>query len=258
MKHVAKNILVSFAVLGLAAAGSVGLARAQQKTVEHKQTGPAEITVDTRNTTVAYIEGNHLVVRLADGSLEAIRIAPGERFNMEGQKLTLHELKPGMTLTDEVFTTERPMMVKTVEITAGKVWHATPRRLMIHTQDGEVVDYKVPDWATIKINGQERSLHELKRGQTITATITTEEPTTVVDREKRSHGHPAAELKAIAEVPLPTKTHEVAQLNQPAEPQAASEAQEELPQTASQMPLIGLVGLFALAISVVLRSFLKG
>lgn len=257
MKQVARNILVSFAVLALAA-GFVGSALAQQKTVEHKQTGPAKINVDTRNSTVAYIEGNHLVVRLADGSLEAIRIPTEERFNIEGQKLTLHELKPGMTLTDEVFTTERPMMVKTVEITEGKVFHASPRRLVIHTKDGEVVDYNIPDWATIKIDGEERSLHELRRGQTITATITTEEPMSVIEREKRSHGHPAAEPKAMTEVPLPTTTHEVAQLHQPAEPQATSEAQEELPATASHVPLIGLVGLFALTISVVLRGFLKG
>lgn len=258
MKQIGRNILASFAVVALASVAYVGQAFAQQKTVEHTQTGPDKITVDTRHTTVTYIEGNHLVVRLADGSLEAIRIPPEERFNIEGQKLTLHELKPGMTLTDEVYTTEKPMMVKTVEITEGRVFYVGPRRLTIHTKEGEVVNYNIPEWATTIINGEERSLHELRRGQTITATITTEEPITVVDREKRSHGHPAAEPKAMAEVPLPTNTHEVAQLNQPAEPQATSEAQEKLPVTASQIPLIGLVGLFALAISIVLRSFLKG
>lgn len=257
MKQIARNILAPFAVLALASVGFVGQALAQQKTVEHTQTGPAKINVDTRNSTVAYIEGNHLVVRLADGSLEAIRIPPGERFNIDGQKLTLHELKSGMTLTDEVFTTERPMMVKTVEITEGKVFHASPRRLIIHTKDGEALDYRIPDWATIKINGQERSLHELKRGQTITATITTEEPMAVQEREKRSHGHPlVTEPKAKTEVPVPTKT-EVTEAK-PTEPLPTSAAQEKLPQTASHIPLIGLVGLFALAISVALRAFLKG
>ena len=256
MNQVARNILVSFAVLALAAAGAVSVARAQQKTVEHKQTGPAKISVDTRNSTVAYIEGNHLVVRLTDGTLEAIRIPPEERFNIEGKKLTLHELKPGMTLTDEVYTTERPVMVKTVEITEGTVWYASPRRLVIHTKDGEV-DYNIPEWATTKINGEERSLHELKHGQTITATITIEEPTSFIDREKRSHGHAAMEPKATAEVPLPAKT-EVAQVKQAAEPlPTTGEVREKLPQTAGYSPLIGLAGLFALAMAVILRGFLK-
>jgi hypothetical protein len=257
MNKVTRNMLRSFAVLALG--GFVGLAFAQQKTVENTQNGPAKITVDTRNTTVAYIEGNHLVVRLADGSLEAIRIPQEERFNIEGQKLTLHELKPGMTLTDEVFTTERPMMVKTVEITEGRVFHASARRLIIHTKEGEAVDYKIPDWATIKINGQERSLHELKQGQTITATITTEEPMTVIDRKKRSHGH---RLAIQSELPLPTKTEktEVVPAKQP-EPQpttAATELEEKLPATASNVPLIGLAGIFALAIAVALKAFQKG
>lgn len=227
--------------------------------MEHRQAGPAKITVDTRNTTVAYIEGNHLVVRLADGSLEAIRIPPEERFNIEGQKLTLHELKPGMTLTEEIFTTERPMMVKTVEITEGKVFHASAHRLIIHTNEGEAVDYKIPEWATIKIDGQERSLHELRRGQTITATITTEEPITVQEREKRSHGHP---LAMQSEVPLPTSTEktEVVPASQP-EPQpttATTPLAEKLPATASNVPLIGLAGIFALAVAAALKAFQKG
>jgi len=257
MKQIGRNILASFAVVALASVAYVGRAFAQQKTVEHTQTGPDKITVDTRHTTVAYIEGNHLVVKLADGSLEAIRIPPEERFNIEGQKLTLHELKPGMTLTDEVFTTERPMMVKTVEITEGKVFHASPRRLVIHTKEGEVVDYKVPEWATIIIDGKERSLHELRRGQTITATITTEEPMTVIDREKRSHGHPVvSESKAMTEVPLPvTHAHQPTEL-QPTT--AATELEEKLPATASNAPLIGLAGILALAIAGALKAFQKG
>lgn len=261
MKQIGRNILASFAAVALASVAYVGQASAQQKTVEHKQTGPDKITVDTRHTTVAYIEGNHLVVRLADGSLEAIRIPPEERFNIEGQRLTLHELKPGMTLTDEIFTTEKPMVVKTVEITEGRVFHASTRYLVIHTKEGKVVDYKIPEWATIKINGQERSLHELRRDQTITATITIEEPMTVIDREKRSHGHHVGTgSKAMTEVPLPTKT-EVTHANLPTElhpTTPTTEVQEKLPATASNVPLIGLAGMFALAIAAVLKAFQKG
>jgi len=261
MKQIGRNILASIALVALASVGYVGQAVAQQKTVEHKQTGPAKLTVDTRNTTVAYIEGNHLVVRLEDGSLEAIRIPPGERFNIEGQKLTLHELKPGMTLTDEIFTTQRPMMVKTVEITEGKVFHASPHRLIIHMKEGKAVEYKIPEWATIKINGEERSLYELKQGQTITATITTEEPMTVQEREKRSHGHPLlTESKVNTEVPPPIK-REVTHAKPPAEPQSttsAKEVEEKLPATASNVPLIGLAGIFALVIAVALKAFQKG
>lgn len=190
-KHV-WNILMLAGALVWSLAAFTGATLAQEKTVEEKEAGPAEVKVDTRNSTVAYIEGNHLVVRLQDGTLEAMRIPPEERFDIDGQKLALNELKPGMVLTHEVVSTSRPITVKTVEISNGTVWHASSGRLLIRTRDGKIADYKIPEWATIKVNGKVEALHQLKRGEPISATITTEVPTVVVSREKRSHGHQAA------------------------------------------------------------------
>lgn len=263
MRQLTVKSALLHAALALAAAATLfaGQAFAQQKTVEQKQTGPAQITVDTRDTTVAYIEGNHLVVRLADGSLEAIRIPAGEQFNIDGQKLSLHELKPGMILTDEVYTTTKPVMVKTVEIADGTVWHAAGRRLMIRTKEGEIADYTIPEWATVKINGEEETLSMLRRGQRITATIITEEPMTISEREVLSHGHQGtAERKksATALKPAPiTPTPEVTKTEPPTEIQAAAETEEKLPETASQLPLIGLLGLLAAAMSLGVRAFRK-
>lgn len=245
------------------AAGCIftGQAFAQQKTVEQKQAGPTEFKVDTRNTTVAYVEGNHLVVRQADGSLEAVLIPAGETFNIDGQNLSLSELKPGMILTEEVYTTTKPIMVKTVEITDGTVWNAYPRRLLIRTKDNKIVDYNVPEWATVKINGEEETLSMLRRGQTITATIITEEPMTVSEREVRSHGHhaPAPPKKSVTEMmPMakPAAQPEVAKTEPPTEIQAA-ETEEKLPETASPLPLIGLLGLLGVAMSLAARAYRK-
>lgn len=189
-KHVwARSASILFGTLALLSVGFTSTAFAQQRTVEEKQTGASETQVDTRNSTVVYIEGNHLVVRQENGTLQALQIPPEERFNIDGQKLTLQELKPGMVLTQEVISTTRPIVVKTVEIVDGTVWHAGARRLVIRTHEGKLVDYLIPKWGTIKIGGEERQLHELKRGDHISATIITEEPMTVVDRETRSHGH---------------------------------------------------------------------
>lgn len=258
-KGKAATIIVGLALL------MAGRAFAQQKTVEHKQLAPAQITVDTRDSTVAYIEGSHLVVKLPNGKLEAIQIPADERFNIDGQKLALHDLKPGMTLTDEVFTTTRPVMVKTVEISDGTVWFASARRLVIRNHEGELVDYKIPDWATTKINGEERPLHNLRRGQGVTATITTEEPTTFIQTETRSHGHQAPGLpkKSVAEIkPLHSEPAPVAKSEQPkteaAIPEKATEpVEEKLPETGSSVPLIGLAGLLALAGALSIRAFRK-
>lgn len=265
MRYFTNKIALLRAALTLTAAGCffAGQAFAQQKTVEQKQTGPAQITVDTRDTTVAYVEGNHLVVRLTDGSLEAIRIPEGEQFNIDGQKMSLNELKPGMILTDEVYTTTKPVVVKTVEITDGTVWNAGGRRLIIRTKENKLVDYTIPEWATVTVNGEDLPLHQLRRGQRITATIITEEPMTVSDRELRSHGHyGTAERKksATAVKPMPAPTApaaEVAKSVPPTELQPTAETTEELPETASQLPLTGLLGLLAIAMSLGVRAYRK-
>ena len=254
------------AALALAAAGCIftGQAFAQQKTVEQKQTGATQLKVDTRNTTVAYVEGNHLVVRNTDGSLEAIRIPAGETFNIDGQNLPLSELKQGMILTEEVYTTTRPITVKTVEISDGTIWHVSPTRLVIRTKDNKIVEYNVPEWATVNINGKEESLVDLRRGQQITATIITEEPMTVSERDVRSHGHyGTAERKksATAMKPMPkqapiTPAPEVTKAEPPTEIQAA-ETEEKLPETASPLPLIGLLGLLGVAMSLGVRAYRK-
>lgn len=258
-----KAYLMFFATLLLASAGLVfsGFSYAQQKTVEQKQTGPTEMMVDTKDTTVAYVEGNHLVVRLADGSLEAMRIPAGERFNIDGESLTLSELKPGMVLTKEIVTTSRPMVVKTVEVADGTVWFASGNRLIIRLKDGKTADYTIPEWATLTVNGEEGiPLHQLRQGQQITATFITEEPMTMAELKVSSHGHygtaePGNGVEQLA--PTVTQKPEVTRaVEPPTEVEPAAET-KELPQTASPMPLIGLTGLMALGLSLGLKAFRK-
>lgn len=253
MKKHMWNILMLMGALVWSLAAFTGATFAQERTVEEKAAGPAETTVDTRNSTVAYIEGDHLVVRLEDGRLEAMRIPPQERFNIDGQKLALQELKPGMVLTEETISTSRPVVVKTVEIHDGTVWYAGPKRLVIKTHEGKMVDYRVPEWATVKVSGQVEALHQLKQGDHITATITTEEPMTITNREARSHGHhPVAEVKT-SETDLGNLTEPETAASEPTEPASSTETPEELPATASQMPLLGLLGILALGMSAGLR-----
>lgn len=257
MKKHMWNILTLIGALVWSLAAFTGATLAQERTVEEKEAGSAETTVDTRNSTVAYIEGDHLVVRLDDGRLEAMRIPPEERFNIEGQKLALHELKPGMVLTEEVFSTSRPVVVKTVEISDGTVMWASSMRLVIRNHDGKVVDYQIPDWATIEVNGTVEALHQLKHGDHVTATITTEEPMTVVNRETRSHGHhPVAEVKTSETEPRDLTEPETAAA-EPTELASTTETPEELPATASQMPLFGLLGILALGMWAGLRLVRK-
>lgn len=206
MKKSTRNAWTLLASVALLFAGLTDTTFAQKRTVEEKPTGPVETKVDTRDSTVAYIEGDHLVVRLQDGRLEALRIPSEERFDIDGQKLALHELKPGMLLTEETFSTTRPVIVKTVEIVDGTVWHAGPGRLIVKTREGKIVDYRIVKWATVNINGKEQNLVSLRHGEPITATIITESPVAYEQREVRKHGHQRATQPAGSQTTAPPES----------------------------------------------------
>ncbi|HEV2387254.1 MAG TPA: hypothetical protein VGS20_08365 [Candidatus Acidoferrales bacterium] len=247
--------LLAFAALGsFLAAG----ASAQQKTVEHRAAGPHEVNVELKHSTVAYIEGNHLVARLEDGSLEAIRIPAGTRFDVEGQQMTLSELKPGMIITETTIHTTKPMIVKTVEITDGKVFRVIGNRLIIQDKDNKLVHLTIPEWAKITIHGEDMELQDLRPGMTVTATFITEEPMTVVERQTKTHvRNPAKAPKTTVKEealtqPETAPRHHAGTLTEHPTP-APEEPATELPATASPLPLAGLAGLLSLAASLVLR-----
>lgn len=258
MRHAGTKWTRLFGLLAFAALGSflAAGASAQQKTVERTAAGPHEVKVELKHSTVAYVEGNHLVARLEDGSLEAIRIPAGTRFDVEGQSMTLSELKPGMVITETTINTIKPEIVKTVEITDGTVFRVIGNRLIIRDQDNKLIHLTIPEWAKITIQGEEMELQNLRPGMKVTATVITEEPMTVVERETRTHvRHPAK---------APKTTPPEAALQQPAAaPQAETppappaEPVTELPKTASPLPLMGLVGLLSLATSLALRKVRK-
>jgi|GEM_PF-418900 len=260
MRQITSESLGFVGTLGLALAGTLfaGQAFAQQKTVEQKEAGPTEVTVNTRNTTVAYVENDYLVVRLEDGMLEAMRIPPGERFDIDGESLTLDQLKPGMTLTHETITTTRPIVVKTVEVTDGTVYFVAGKHLSIRMTDGNVVRYIIPEWAEISLNGEEVPLSQLHQGDQVTAKFITEEPMTVGELEVRTHGH-----QAVAEEQGATPEEAAATETTPPETTGGNETEteaatpEKLPETGSLMPLIGLLGVLGLAASFGLRSVRK-
>jgi hypothetical protein len=253
--------LIGLFAFAAAAVFLVGSANAQQKTVEERATGPHQVQVELVHSTVLVVEGNHLVTRLENGRVEAILVPEDFRFHLDGQALSVHELKPGMILTETITTTTKPTMVRTVEITNGTVWHSGGNTLIIRDRFNKMHRYHVPDWATIEVSGETMNLNQLRHGQNVTATIVTEEPVTYAERESRTTvRHPAKPPMAAAVEKAPVKS---TMEEQPAEEQQAEEQpaeepqQEELPKTASPLPLAGGLGALLLVVSLGLKTVRK-
>ena len=126
--------------------------------------------------------------------------------------------------------------------------------------DTNYLSYQVPSHAKFTIEGKEgdKSFGDLRQGMMFKATVITDEPWTIVDHTK----HVIAEAPAL-ETPQevgtllieePTTAETRAEEARSEEPvtMAKADLPEELPETGSSLPLIGLIGAFATAASLVL------
>ena len=58
----------------------------------------ATTTTETKKFQIIAVDGNQLVVKMAEGTRE-ITVPDDFRFNIDGKMLSVHELKPGMAGT---------------------------------------------------------------------------------------------------------------------------------------------------------------
>jgi len=195
---------------------------------------------------VVYVSGNDLIVKMDDGTIRHIPNVPeSARVLVNGQELGIHDLKVGMKLQRTVTTTSTPKTVTTVKSVTGKVFHVSPpNSVILILEDGSSQQFKIPSGQKFNVDGQMVDAWGLKKGMKVSATKVVEEPVTQVEQQRKLTGTmpppppaPPADVPIIVAVVGPA----------PAAPAAAPEAAPKaLPKTASDLPLIGLIGLFSM------------
>lgn len=222
-------------------------ASAQDTTSTSVRHGEPSIETQVRNATVAYVEGNNLVLKLENGKVEHLIVPFDEKFHIDGKETTVTGLKAGTKLTQTITTTTTPRYVNTVRGLKGKVWHVNaPGSVILSLPDGTNHLYKVPSHAKFKINGQDKTVFELKKGMNMEATIVTDSTESVVAANKSTTGEaPTPALPTLAGVLL------IQPLNTPAAVSTAVASADHppavLPETASSLPFTGLLGLLSIA-----------
>ena len=249
-------------VLLVLAVGAFGLIlnsniSAQVQTQSFTTTGQPTTEVKVDRGTVVLVDGNDLVVKAEDGHLVHFANVPeSARATVDGQQVGIHDLKPGMTLERTITTTTTPQMITTVKRVTGTVWSVNPPSSVILTlEDGTNQAFKIPDGQKFNIDGQTTDAWGLRKGMKVSATKVTEAPQTVVEQEKAVTGTmPDADLPAdlpiliVVLVPVDAPTPDSAPV------QTAEVAPDSLPKTASQLPLIGMLGILALLSGLALRA----
>src|SRR6516225_6008266 len=241
----------AFTVLAFLCAMTVGMA-AQDITHPSttKTTGPTTHVVHqthVQNAEVIHVSGHDIVVELENGRLELLNLPKDFKFDVDGKHLTVHELTPGTKLSQEIHTVSTPQEVTTVRTVNGKVWHISPPHLILSFPGGENKSYTVPEGIVFNIDGQKKTVFDLKKGMEISATVVTVAPQETVSTHTVVTGQAPPQPKVAFEGPLliepPIETPAPAVTAKVEEP-----APQELPATASSLPLVGLVGFLFLAL----------
>ena len=226
---------------------------AQVQTQSFATTGQPTTEVKVDRGTVVLVDGNDLVVKAEDGHLVHFANVPeSARATVDGQELGIHDLKPGMTLERTITTTTTPQMITTVKHVTGTVWSVNPPRSVVLTlEDGTNEAFKIPSGQKFSIDGQMTDAWGLRKGMKVSATKVTEVPETVDEQEKAVTGtmpppDPPQDLPILVMVVLP--------VDAPDPVETAAVVPDALPKTASQFPLIGMLGVLSLLSGLALRA----
>lgn len=243
------------------AVGVVGLilnsnVSAQVQTQTYTSTGQPTTEVKVDRGRVVLVDGNDLVVKAEDGHLVHLANVPeSARATVDGQELGIHDLKPGMKLERTITTTTTPQTITTVKRITGTVWSVNPPSSVILTlEDGKNQAFKIRHDQKFNIDGQITDAWGLQKGMKVSATVVTEVPETVIDQEKAVTGtipppDPPSDLPILVVfVPVDAPAADRA----PVETAAAEP--DALPKTASQLPLIGMLGVLALLSGLAVRA----
>jgi hypothetical protein len=217
-------------------------AQVQTVTAEESATPTRQVTI--RRGEVVYVSGNNLVIKGEDGTIRAFDDVPDRvRVNVEGQRLSVADLRPGMIVERITITTTTPKIITTIKTVTGTVWSVVPPTSVVLTlEDGKNQQFNIPKGTKFTVDGQPTDAFSLKPGMKVSATAVTEVPETVVTKRSRNFGQMPPLTETInpdfaliivpVEVP-PTETAETA---------PAETTPTQLPKTGSSLPLIGLLG----------------
>jgi hypothetical protein len=211
---------------------------------------------DTKKFEVISVDGNTLVVKLPEGTRE-ITVPDDFKFTVDGQSLSVHELKPGMAGTAVITTRTQSTPVTVTEVKSGEVVMASGGSIYVRTPDGQVKAFTQSDIDKrgIKIvrDGKPAQLADFHKGDQISATIVTSKPPRVVTEKEVQASLAAAEkpaASAAAPPPAPRSAPPAAQAAPPPEP--APQQARALPHTAGSQPLIALAGFASLLLGATL------
>jgi hypothetical protein len=230
--------------------------------VSQAQTPSTTSSTQTKSFEVLAVDGNHVVVKLPEGTRD-LTVPEDFRFTVDGQPLAARDLKPGMKGTASITTKTTVTPVTVTEVKNGVVMQATGASVLVKTPEGfKNFSQGDLDKRGVKImkDGKAVELSDLHKDDQLTATIITSKPPRVLTQKEvnatlavgPAAGGAAGGAQAPAQAAARTAPAGTSGGAAPAGGASPAPAARKLPKTASQLPLVGVASLLAIAMGLAL------
>ena len=212
-------------------------------------------TTSPKQFEVIAVQGNDVVVRLDEGTRE-LKVPDDFRFLVDGEAKSVHDLKPGMIGTATISPGVKMTPVTVTEIKDGKVVQASGSEIVVQTENGmQTVNPRDLDpLRDVEVTraGKAAQMSEVRVGDRLTATIIRSVPQVAEKPAEpwvapRAQAEPTPAPPAYEPEPAPVGTSGY-------EPTQEATTAEQLPRTASALPLAGVLGVGSLFLGGVLAA----
>lgn len=210
-------------------------------------------TIEIRDGEILAVDGNVVTVRGSQG-VKQYTVPDDFQFDIEGRKLGVRDLKPGMKYAAVITTTETPVEVTTTEVREAEVLYATNATVIVRN----LATKEVKKFTTSELQSRNLVLYKdgnlvdaskLRKGDRVSATIVTKHPPeTLTDQDLK-----VFVAQAPPPPPPPPPPAPVAAATPPPPPPPPP----QLPKTGSSLPLVGLAGLLLLGVGAGARWWLR-
>ncbi|HSP90869.1 MAG TPA: hypothetical protein VLN08_08180 [Vicinamibacterales bacterium] len=247
-----------------------------QTPMQNVAMGTATTTTEQMSGELVKVEGNNLLVKMANGDMRLFTNVPDSRMALiDGKEVGVRDLKPGTTLTSTITRAATPVASQTTTFGTGKVWHAMGTTVILALPNGDYRQYSVKgDNNKFTIDGKPATMYDLKPGIVVSGEKIVAEPTVEFASNARLVGqNPGSPYTAPASAApvgvssgatdpagarLPSRAADQGGVQTPAEAAAPSGTEadrDRLPNTGGPVPLAGLLGLLLIGSSFAIRRF---
>jgi hypothetical protein len=212
---------------------------------------------ETKAFEVLAVDGNVLVVSLPEGTRE-LTVPEDFRFTVNGQPLSVRQLKAGMKGTAVITTRTTVTPVTVTQVKSGTVMQNAGSSIIVRTDEGiKMFTQSDADKRGVRImrDGQPAQISNLRQGDQLTAVIITSKPPRVMTEKEvtatlaKAPGAPATtSARAASTTGTQSQTSAQTQTQAP-----STGAPRTLPKTASSWPAFGLASVLLLAMGCVLN-----